>query len=186
MTSFQAQTYTQHLNSIHGSIYHRLWGDVKSQGGDGADVGDDEDGVEDVMEILPPTPRSCWWQWRWFPSGGSSISTLPEVEKGFRLRCLGRPFFVEMKASIKIQRRDDARGPNELWWRDLEVGRATHALLGLVAPLVCFNLSSCFSWYNNTVNIPDRFYVQKVPETAKYRNNRFFVSRKLNTKVETL
>jgi hypothetical protein len=55
MTSCQAQTCTQHLNSIQGSIYHKLWGGWRwIQGGDGADVEvDDDDGVVDVMEMLP-------------------------------------------------------------------------------------------------------------------------------------
>jgi hypothetical protein len=39
-------------------IYHIYEGDdVESRGGDGADVGDDDDAAIDVMERLPPTPR---------------------------------------------------------------------------------------------------------------------------------
>jgi hypothetical protein len=54
MKSCLGQTCTKHLNSIQGSIYHKLWGDdVKYQGEDGADVGDDEDGVVDVIDMLP-------------------------------------------------------------------------------------------------------------------------------------
>jgi hypothetical protein len=53
MTSCQAQACTQHLNSIQGSIYHKLWGGWRQiWGGDGADVEDDDDAV-DVMEMLP-------------------------------------------------------------------------------------------------------------------------------------
>jgi hypothetical protein len=55
MTSCQAQICTQHLNSIQGSIFHKLWGDdVEYWGGDGANVGADEDGDVDVIEMLPP------------------------------------------------------------------------------------------------------------------------------------
>jgi hypothetical protein len=34
---------------------------IESQGEDGADVEDDEDGAVYVMEILPPTPRRSRW-----------------------------------------------------------------------------------------------------------------------------
>jgi hypothetical protein len=54
MTSCQAQACTQHLNSIHGSIYHKLWGGWRQiWGGDGTDVEDDDDAAVDVMEMLP-------------------------------------------------------------------------------------------------------------------------------------
>jgi hypothetical protein len=53
MKSCQAQTCTQHLNSIQGSIYHKLWGGWRRiRGGDGADV-EDDDGSVYVMEMLP-------------------------------------------------------------------------------------------------------------------------------------
>jgi hypothetical protein len=35
--------------------------DIESRGGDGADVGDDEDGDEDVMAMLSPMPRRSRW-----------------------------------------------------------------------------------------------------------------------------
>jgi hypothetical protein len=38
----------------------------------------------------------------------------------------------------------------------------------------------------NVVKIPDQIEVQKVPETSKYENKRFYVSRILNTNGGTL
>jgi hypothetical protein len=44
MTSCQAQTCTQHLKNIWGSIYQKLWGGWRRiRDGDGADVDDDDD-----------------------------------------------------------------------------------------------------------------------------------------------
>jgi hypothetical protein len=49
-----------------------------------------------------------------------------------------------------------------------------------VAPLVCYNLSRCFSCKNiKAVEIPDQIVVQKVPETSKYENRRFFYLPKI-------
>jgi hypothetical protein len=46
---------------------------------------------------------------------------------------------------------------------------------------MCYYLSRCFSWYNiDVVKIPNQIDVQKVSETTKYENMRFFISRKLN------
>jgi hypothetical protein len=56
-----------------------------------------------------------------------------------------------------------------------------------VAPLVCYDLSKCFSCKNiKAVKIPDKIDVQKVPETSKYKNRRFSISQKLKTKGGTL
>jgi hypothetical protein len=54
MKSCLAQTCTKHLNSIQVRSTTNYEGDdVKYRGEDGADVGDDEDGVVDVMDMLP-------------------------------------------------------------------------------------------------------------------------------------
>jgi hypothetical protein len=59
------------------------------------------------------------------------------------------------------------------------VGHATWSRLSLVAPLMCYNLSRCFSCKNiNDVKNPDQIEVLKVPETSKYKSSRFFVSWK--------
>jgi hypothetical protein len=46
------------------------------------------------------------------------------VEEGFRLRLrkIWHRFSFETKASIKIRRRDDARGENRPWWCGLTSG----------------------------------------------------------------
>jgi hypothetical protein len=50
-----------------------------------------------------------------------------------------------------------------------------------MAPLVCYDLSRCFSCKNiDAVKILDQIEVQKVPETSKYENRRFSISQKLN------
>jgi hypothetical protein len=67
------------------------------------------------------------------------------------------------------------------------VGRATYAHLNLVAPLVCYDLSRCFSCKNiDAVKIPDQIEVQNVCEISKYENMRFSIPGKLNTKGRTL
>jgi hypothetical protein len=54
-----------------------------------------------------------------------------------------------------------------------------------VAPLVFYNLSRCFLCKNiDVVKSLDQIEVQKVPEISKYKNKRFSVSWKLNTKGE--
>jgi hypothetical protein len=126
MTSCQAKTCTHELNSIHGSIYHKLWGDdVESRGGYGADVGDDEDGTVDVMKMLPPTPRrsrGCdggnfslgaaavqpFWRWK---MGTASAAPLENYGKN------RASLFVKMNAYIRRWRQGNDRGPNRPWWR---------------------------------------------------------------------
>jgi hypothetical protein len=69
--------------------------------------------------LLPMARRSRWRRWQRFPTGDNIRLTPTEVEEGFRLchrlKNMGKiwhRFSSETKASIKIRRRDDARGAN--------------------------------------------------------------------------
>jgi hypothetical protein len=117
------------------------------------------------------------------PSGGGR--RVPPLPPQKIMEKIERPFFHEMKASIRKWRRGDHRGPDGPRWRGLHGGPHQLSSLSLVAPLVCYDLSRCFLCKNiDAIKIPDQIEVPKVPETSKYENRRFFVSRKLNTKGE--
>jgi hypothetical protein len=132
VTSCQAQTCTHLLNSIQGTIYHKLWGEwlwisrwrwcwcwgwwiwCCRCDGDASRYAKEESVVTMAAILLQWQQQiSPSRDWRWVPPSPPPQKIMGKI---------GHPFFSKTKAYIRIWRWYDARGANELWWRGLPSG----------------------------------------------------------------